>query len=132
MACPAPPGRVVTLLPQPEETCWGMLYDVHDADRESVLSRLDHREKGGYERHDVIAVDTDQTRHTALVYVATPKNDEYLGPAPLNAIARQVLGSRGPSGENRDYVLELDRVLRELGALDPHVHELAALVRAGT
>ena len=64
-----------------------------------------------------------------LAYVALPDNPRYLGPAPLAEIAVQVMRSIGPSGTNVDYVLELARVLRELGADDPHVFELAALLR---
>lgn len=127
---PGAPGRVVTLLPSAEERCWGMAYRVHPRDRDEVLERLDHREKGGYARHDVSLVfqdgrpDVDQ----ALVYVATPDNESYLGPAPLEAIAAQVRQSEGPSGPNDEYVLELAAALRALGASDPHVFALAALV----
>jgi cation transport regulator ChaC len=61
--------------------------------------------------------------------VATPSNPNYLGPAPLAAIAAQVRGAAGPSGSNLDYVLRLAEGLRRLGARDEHVFALEALLR---
>ena len=61
-------------------------------------------------------------------YGATPENDCYLGPAPLEEIAEQVLRSTGPSGANTEYVLRLADALRALRAEDAHVFALAALI----
>jgi cation transport regulator ChaC len=63
-------------------------------------------------------------------YVATPENPNYLGPAPLEAIAAQVRASHGPSGANIDYVLRLAEALRAIGAEDAHVFDLARLLGA--
>jgi cation transport regulator ChaC len=60
--------------------------------------------------------------------VATERNQNYLGPAPLDAIARQVREARGPSGANLEYVLRLADSLREMDASDPHVFALEALL----
>ena len=64
-----------------------------------------------------------------LSYVATPANPNYLGPAPLPAIAEQIARAHGPSGPNAEYVRELARALRDMPADDPHVFELEALLR---
>ena len=92
------------------------------------------REQGGYERleFDVRVPDEPGGPVRALTYVATPDNANYLGPAPLQQIAAQVVKSRGPSGANVDYVLELERALQGLGAEDSHVSELAEHIRALT
>jgi len=127
---PGAPGRVVTLLPAPEALTWGRAYEVAAEHEAEVLARLDVREQGGYERHLENVVLGDREVH-ALLYVATPDNPNYLGDAPLEAIAAQVRRSRGPSGPNPEYVLELARALREMGADDPHVFDLAALVGDG-
>ncbi len=129
---PGAPGRVVTLLRAPGERVAGMAYEVEPAARERVLANLDHREQGGYARHEATVYRTpnDAVAERALIYVATPDNANYLGPAPVDAIARQVVASRGPSGPNDEYVLALDDALRDLGADDDHVRELAAHVRA--
>ncbi len=125
---PGAPGRVVTLLPEADAETWGMAYEVAPAERERVLANLDHREKGGYARHQVPTELRSGETVEALVYVATPDNDEFLGDAPLEAMARQIASSVGPSGANVEYVLELDRALRDLGVDDPHVAALAALL----
>ncbi|WP_437311541.1 gamma-glutamylcyclotransferase [Sorangium sp. So ce388] len=128
---PGAPGRVVTLVPEPGARCWGMAYRVADAELDEVLRALDHREKGGYARHDVplhVAGAEGEAR-TAIVYMATPDNPDYLGAAPLAAIAAQVLASHGPSGSNVEYVLRLAEALAAMDADDEHVTELARLVR---
>lgn len=61
--------------------------------------------------------------------VATPANPYFVGPEPLEVTADVVRRSRGPSGSNVDYVLELDRTLTAMGAADPEVSALAERVR---
>jgi cation transport protein ChaC len=56
-----------------------------------------------------------------LVYIATEDNAAILGEAPERDIARQIASSAGPSGRNRDYLIELADALRALGKDDPHV-----------
>jgi cation transport regulator ChaC len=147
---PGAPGRVVTLVREAGALCWGMAYRLEAARRAEVLALLDHREQGGYERNVVelelelepesaepeppsAATSTNLRSErfvSALVYVATPANPNYLGPASLDEIALQVAGARGPSGDNREYVVRLAETLREHGARDSHVFELAARLSA--
>ena len=124
---PGAPGRVVTLIESPGAVCWGRVYEVASADRAAVLARLDHREQGGYDRHTVTATLTglNLSQVEALVYVATPANPNYLGPASDEAIAAQVVSAVGPSGPNTEYVLNLDEALRDLEGADPHVTSIA-------
>jgi len=119
---PEAPGRVVTLLPSPGTLCRGMAYEVDHA----VYEHLDHREKNGYRRHriDIELIEAGVTVEGTL-YVAGTDNPAYLGPADPAAIAEHILGARGPSGSNREYVLKLDKALREIGATDAHVADLA-------
>ncbi|NVB40555.1 gamma-glutamylcyclotransferase [Pseudenhygromyxa sp. WMMC2535] len=128
---PGRPGRVVTLLPAPEQArCWGAIYRVAPGHEAQVLATLDHRERGGYERYEVeaiVAADGERVP-SVLVYVATPANPHWLGEAALEDIARQVARSVGPSGPNAEYVLRLAESLVEMGARDDHVEALAALV----
>lgn len=132
---PEAPGRVVTLVEEPDAVCFGLAYRVAPADRAVVLEGLDRRESGGYRR---IAAELEldgpapggAARVRALTYVATPGNPSYLGPARLEEIAAQVRHARGPSGANPEYVLRLAEALRALGAEDPHVFALEALLRA--
>jgi len=136
---PGRPGRVVTLLPSPPDEVIGKAYRVPDDERAAVLARLDHREKGGYARvvssvELLEASDGHGLSRTgrfidALVYIATPDNESYLGPASEDDIAAQVARSSGPSGPNDEYVLRLADALAGLGASDPHLEAIAARLR---
>ena len=132
---PGAPGRVVTLLPDRDaDPCWGMAYRVAPRDVTRVLAGLDHREKEGYEREhleiELVASGSTAGPETvrALVYRATETNPSYLGPAPADTIARQVVGAAGPSGPNPEYVTQLAASLRAMGAHDDHVFEIEARV----
>jgi cation transport regulator ChaC len=126
---PGAPGRVVTLEHQSDERCGGAAYRIGADEAPQVLDGLDHRERGGYERLRVPLAFSDGGAAEALVYIATPANPNYLGPAPLDAIAAQVSRAHGPSGANTEYVLRLAESLRELAFHDEHVFELERLVR---
>ena len=122
---PDAPGRVVTLIPQANARCVGIAYLIeHD-----VFDHLDHREKNGYERCGV-TLEFGDGRTDGVMYVAPHDNHAFLGDAPLDAIARQILVSRGPSGANVEYLYELARALRDLDADDRHVFELEARVKS--
>lgn len=125
---PEAPGRVVTLVPEPGAVCWGVAYQLEPEDATQVLADLDVREKNGYRRVDLDVSLIDGERVEALTYLAGEDNEHYAGPAPLDVIAETIRTARGPSGDNREYVLELARALREIGADDPHVFALADLV----
>ncbi len=127
---PGAPGRVVTLVEAPGETCWGMAYRIADDDRDRVLAVLDYREKGGYRLAEVTMrfADPESGAVDGLVYIATPDNPNYLGPAAPADIAAEVRASTGPSGHNTEYVLRLAAALRKLGANDEHVFGIARLV----
>ena len=149
---PGAPGRVVTLVPAPQSSetrCWGTAYRVAAEHAPRVLSALDHREKGGYGRVEVRlhffgggggggedGAASGCEGAQALMYVATSSNRNYLGPAPLKAIARQVLASSGPSGTNLEYVQRLAGALLAicpgLREQDEDVLVLARLLAAGS
>mgnify|MGYP006093251123 FL=1 len=124
---PGEPGRVVTLIEDPSAVCWGRAYLISAQSRDEVISHLDYREKGGYSLHhtEMAFPGTDHRPADGLIYIATPGNPNWLGEAPLPEIAAQVLSSKGPSGQNTEYVEELARALAEIGAEDPHVFDLA-------
>jgi cation transport regulator ChaC len=127
---PGAPGRVATLVPEPAGVCRGVAYRVAPSSRDAVLARLDHREKGGYDRYEVDLHAVDGRRLRGLVYVANHLNPNWLGPAPTSELAAQVVKSAGPSGPNDEYVTRLDEALEAIGRVDPHVRALAEAVRA--
>jgi cation transport regulator ChaC len=119
------PGRVVTLVPDPGATCHGMAYLVTPEE----FAHLDHREKNGYLRLATEIRFDDGDSVEGLVYIATQENEAYLGPASERDIACQIARSRGPSGPNSEYLLELAKALRSLGKPDPHVFEIERYLR---
>ena len=84
------PGRVVTLVPDPDASCEGMAYLIGGAVAESTFAGLDHREKNGYERHDVRLQFRDGETCAGVVYIAPAGNHAYLGPAPEDEMAEQI------------------------------------------
>lgn len=66
-----------------------------------------------------------------LVYIGLPDNPQFLGPQDPQALAEKIVQSRGPSGENRDYLYQLEEALRGLSeeSADEHVFDLARRCR---
>lgn len=124
---PEAPGRVVTLIRAERAECVGMAYRIE----QSVFEHLDFREKNGYARFDTrVEFLDDDCADEATVYIATPDNHAFMGHAPEADIARHIQRSHGPSGANRDYLLELARALRALDTHDEHVFALERAILA--
>lgn len=127
---PEAPGRVVTLVADAGSRCVGVAYRVRPSACADVLAQLDVREKNGYARHRLTVQCGVATNVEALVYVAGPDNEAFVGPAELSSIAEVIAKSHGPSGSNVEYLFELEEALRRLDAPDLHVFDLADAVRA--
>ncbi len=127
---PGKPGRVLTLIDAPGERCWGRAYRLPNDQVEEVLAHLDHREKGGYERLSMPMALASGVRVIGLTYRASADNPEFLGAAPVAEMVAQIARSHGPSGSNREYVLELQRELLGLSISDPHVSQIASALQA--
>merc|ERR1712137_165984 len=148
---PGSPGRVVTLV-RPDshadhlsekeyrsdqaDRTWGVAFHIPEEDVKETLKYLDHREKGGYSRHTVSVFRPDPNDpqkeicvvEASMLYIATEDNEEFLGPDELYNIALQIHESHGPSGPNRDYLLNLAKALDELKVHDQHIVDLSRLV----
>ncbi|MDV2858803.1 MULTISPECIES: gamma-glutamylcyclotransferase [Oceanimonas] len=123
---PELPGRVATLTRQPDALCYGMAYRIEPA----VLAGLDLREKNGYLRERVIIRFDGGRGEEGLIYLATEDNAAFLGAAPLKEMAAHIARAHGPSGSNREYLLNLASALAAQGVHDEHVSALAALLPA--
>lgn len=67
-----------------------------------------------------------------MVYLATTNkeaNQNYLGPAPLEEMAKQIYLAEGPTGPNKEYLFKLEDALNKIGVVDQHVQDLANAVR---
>ncbi|CAJ0930606.1 unnamed protein product [Ranitomeya imitator] len=109
---PEMPGRVVTLQEDYQECTWGVAYEVRGDQIESSLQYLNIRESvlGGYVTKLVKFYPQDEGEEgalLALVYIATSQNPGYLGPAPEEEIAAQIVVCSGRAGHNIEYLLRL-------------------------
>lgn len=95
-----------------QECTWGVAYEVREDQIESSLQYLNVRESvlGGYITKLVKFYPQDEGEEgavLALVYIATPQNSSYLGPASDEDIAAQIVVSSGRAGHNIEYLLRL-------------------------
>lgn len=111
------PGRVVTLLEDDDACTWGVAFQVTGTQVEESLKYLNVREAvcGGYVTKVVDFVPEGENQGTvqALVYIATPDNPLYLGPASPEVIGAQIAVSQGKTGHNLEYLLRLAQFMRK-------------------
>ena len=110
---------------------------------DEVQSYLDIREINGYSIEYTTFHPSKGARSTAkndqdssqpircLVYIGLPTNPQFVGPQDPSALAEHILGSVGPSGENREYLYMLEKSLLGLSpeSEDNHVVDLAKRCR---
>ena len=94
---------------------------------------LDIREINGYSIQYTPFHPADSSHGTlnCLVYIGLPSNPQFLGPQDPDALAKHILKSKGPSGENIEYLYMLETALEELSSEsgDEHVRDLAGRCR---
>ena len=103
-------------------------------DVSETMAYLDKREIDGYKTHQVEffpAIPNHQPTMKVLVYIATETNPSYLGPTEMGALAQQIVNSRGPSGCNVEYAMELAKGMRGIAphVQDTHLCELEAKIK---
>lgn len=144
------PGRVATLIQEPESIVWGRAFLVRG---KTAMPYLNTREGtlGGYttsfehfypKNHsdmcdgDSLPCDIGCEGRTirTMMYVACPTNSLWQGEAPLHEIANQIVSCRGPSGHNAEYVLRLAIYMREnipdAHLYDPELFTLEIMIRS--
>ncbi|RLW10050.1 hypothetical protein DV515_00002306 [Chloebia gouldiae] len=96
---------------------WGVAYEVRGEQIAASLEYLNMREAvlGGYDTKLVKFHPQEKDAEEpilALVYIATPQNPSYLGPASEEDIAAQIIVSSGCAGHNIEYLLRLADFMR--------------------
>jgi len=136
---PQLPARTCTLEAQEGAICWGKVYCVRGGpEKEKLVVEYLERRECEYDLKAYIDFYTEQGESAlpfqtgVLVFISTPNkiiNRYYLGPAPLEEMARQIANAVGPCGNNRDYLFQLEQALVRLGHEDTEVIKLANEVR---
>jgi len=85
----------------------GVVYRIKKEHAAEVKAYLDHREINGYSIHYVPVYEhihsTKPVVERAVVYIGTHDNPAYVGPMEsIDALARHIYKSSGPSGENKE------------------------------
>jgi cation transport protein ChaC len=130
---------------QPNEKVWGAAYHIPAEFAAEMIEYLDIREAGGYSAQYttfIVAGAADKEDHgptpdtfKCLVYIGLPENPHFLGPQEPQTLADHILKSKGPSGENREYLFMLEESLRgldpqrDLAQIDLHVSDLVRRCR---
>lgn len=130
---PGKPGRVATLMAEQNCVTHGIAFQVYG---ETALGYLNNREVelGGYISEETIFYPRDENRNPikVLLFRATEENEHWLGEAPLEHVAEQVVNCTGPSGHNVEYVLRLAEWMRQVmpEVDDQHLFTLEKHVRS--
>ena len=95
---------------------------------------MDIREINGYsiQYARFTAVDPPMPAFLCLVYIGMPDNPQFVGVQEPQALAEHIHRSKGPSGENKEYLYMVETALTELGPSsgDSHIQDLARRVRS--
>ena len=94
---------------------------------------LDIREINGYsiQQTAFVPADSSQPAFECIVYIGLPNNPQYMGVQEPQTLAEHIFQSKGPSGENKEYLFMLENALNELGhdSQDKHVQDIADRIR---
>ncbi|PSS11776.1 Gamma-glutamylcyclotransferase [Actinidia chinensis var. chinensis] len=135
---PENPARTCTLERNEGAVCWGAAFCVRGSPQKekAAMEYLERREcEYDQKAHVDFYVEGDTTQPAitgVMAFTSTPDketNKYYLGPAPLEDMARQIATACGPCGNNRDYVFMLEKAMHDIGHEDDMVIELANEVR---
>ncbi|KAL0687209.1 hypothetical protein Bca4012_086886 [Brassica carinata] len=153
---PEHPARTCTLEKDEEAICWGAAFCVRGGPEKERLAMeyLERREceydlktcVDFYKEDDPLKpsvtgvivlvvfpfVSMTLVLENGAVFTSTPdkvSNKYYLGPAPLEDMARQIATANGPCGNNRDYLFLLEKAMHDIGHEEDYVIELANEVR---
>lgn len=117
---------------EPTERVWGAAYHIPLSKVREVREYLDIREINGYSiQFTPFHPARDSKPIKCLVYIGLPENPQFLGPQDPDVLARHILKSKGPSGENKEYLFNLEEALLGLSeeSGDKHISDLVARCR---
>ncbi|OIT27412.1 PREDICTED: gamma-glutamylcyclotransferase 2-1-like [Nicotiana attenuata] len=135
---PEHPARTCTLDESKGAICWGAAYCVRGGpEKEKKAMEYLERRECEYDSKTLVDFFTEEDSLRpaltgVIVFTSTPdkvNNKYYLGPAPLEDMARQIATASGPCGDNREYIFKMEKALYDIGHEDDYIIELANEVR---
>ncbi|RAQ99703.1 ChaC-like protein [Stemphylium lycopersici] len=86
----------------------------------------------GIKATSTVSVTQEAGSIRCLVYIGLPENPQFLGRQEVGALAARILESKGPSGENKEYLYNLETALLGLSkdSGDAHISDLAKRCKA--
>jgi glutathione-specific gamma-glutamylcyclotransferase len=117
---PESPCPILGLAPGGE--CWGLAFEIPDAERRSVQSALEKREAAGERRRETRTIETPEGPVDAWVWVSRTSNGN--AGAALEAIEARLRDAHGVVGTGAEYVRTLVHAMEPHGLHDPLVETL--------
>ncbi|EDU46099.1 conserved hypothetical protein [Pyrenophora tritici-repentis Pt-1C-BFP] len=120
---------------------WGAAYHIPTQHVAAVRLYLDLREINGYSIQftpfypaggEKEGGDGKAKSIKCLVYIGLPENPQFLGAQDPQGLAEKILESKGPSGENKEYLYNLETALSGLSeeSNDSHISDLVRRCKA--
>ncbi|MCI4660472.1 MAG: gamma-glutamylcyclotransferase [Neomegalonema sp.] len=133
---PERPGLVLALSPEPSARTHGLALRVAPEEGPAVLAYLRERELVSDAYHEIWAqahlapvADHPASEVAALTYAIDPAHWQCAPDLSLDEQAAVIAQSVGPAGPNAEYLFNTMAHLDALGAEDPDMAQLVALVR---
>jgi cation transport regulator ChaC len=126
---PDSPCPILGLSPGGE--CWGLVFDVPDADRPRVMRALEKREAARERRRETHTVETPDGPTQAVVWVSRGGNGgRAAGPGSnLEVLEARLRAAHGVVGTGTEYVRELVHAMELHGIRDELVDTLCQRLR---
>src|SRR5512143_421691 len=121
---PEHPCPILGLVPGGE--CWGLAFDVPDADRRAVERALARREAATERRRETLSAETPEGSVEAWVWVSRAPDG---GGPDLSALEARLRAAHGVVGTGVEYVRTLVHAMEPHGIHDPLVDALWARLR---
>ena len=119
---PESPCPILGLAPAPGGECWGLVFEIPDAERRLVESALEKRESAAERRRETRTTGTPEGPVDAWVFVSRASNGD--GGADLEAIEARLRAAHGVVGTGAEYVRTLVHAMEPHGIHDPLVETL--------
>ena len=117
---PESPCPILGLAPGGE--CWGLAFEVPDAERRVVQSALEKREAAQERRREIRTTETPEGPVDAWVWVSWPSNGS--GEPDMETVEARLRAAHGVVGTGVEYVRTLVHAMEPHGIRDPLVETL--------